>query len=127
MKEDLDVLLDLAVDVEVLGDSLADVDLGSPEDEEPAGKELTALQAGGGGGGGGAEPSAQCRAPVSTVVSARGRSATGSSAVDLVMSTLRNTTWEKDAAGEDTTEVGGLDFCFSFLRDGRSMLMFMYG
>ena len=51
MKEDLDVLLDLAVDVEVLGDSLADVDLGSPEDEEPAGKELTALQAGGGGRG----------------------------------------------------------------------------
>lgn len=96
MKEDLDILLDLAVDVEVLGDSLADVDLTSPEDEELAAKDP--LQA-----GGAAEPSSKCGAaagaPVSTV-----SSASSASAIEG-MSTLRNTTWDKDLGGEDTTEV----------------------
>ncbi|CAM9427746.1 unnamed protein product, partial [Laminaria digitata] len=105
MKEDLDTLLGLAVDVEVLGDSLADVDLSSPEDEELAAKEL--LQAGkAGGAGGAAEPSsrsgaaAAAGAPISTV-----SSRSGASSAEGVMSTLRNTTWDKDLAGEDTTEV----------------------
>lgn len=116
MKEDLDILLDLAVDVEVLGDSLADIDLSSPEDEELS-KDLAAkelLQPGEAeGAGGAAEPSSQggpvARAPSFTVSGATGASA------EIAMSTLRNTTWEKDLGSEDTTEVRTKFFPFCFL------------
>lgn len=116
MKEDLDILLDLAVDVEVLGDSLADIDLTSPEDEELS-KDLAAkelLQTGEAeGAGGAAEPSSQggavARAPSFTVSGATGTS------TEISMSTLRNTTWEKDLGSEDTTEVRTKVFPFFFL------------
>lgn len=117
MREDLDVLLDLAVDVEVLGDSLADVDLTSPEDEDLS-KELAAkdlLQPGEAGGpGGAAEPSSQCgpaaQAPVATV----GSTSDTTSSVEMSMSALQNTTWDKDVGSEDTTEVRSFPFFFAF-------------
>lgn len=118
MREDLDVLLDRAVDVEVLGDSLADVDLTSPEDEELS-KDLAAkdlLPPGKAGGTGGAgEPSSQCgpaaMAPASTV------SSTSATASSVEMSSLQNTTWDKDLSSEDITEVRNFSFFPLFLCD----------
>lgn len=105
MNEGLDTLLDLAVDTEVLRDSFADVDLSSPDDEE---RERESLQ--------GSEASTQSASGDSGVAHRAGGGA-GTSARALVvadvappmkvMSTLRNTSWDKEAGNDDATEVRG--------------------
>lgn len=99
MNEGLDTLLDLAKDAEVLRDSYADIDLTSPdESEEQTGESLE-------------ETDAALSLP-SAAAAARAKSAdasvvlvsTGTPPVKM-MSTLQNTSWNKDAGNDDATEV----------------------
>lgn len=104
MEDSVEGLLDRAADAEALRDSLADVDLSAPEDDDEDGKEEEDEQA------------ARDRdsSAVSALVSPR---AGGGAPPQVVraMPMLRNTSWDKDAVGnDDTTEVCASGGCFFF-------------
>lgn len=104
MKDDLDALLDLAVDAEIASgkDSFADVDLSSPENDDeqqqPAAAPLLTSEKEN------IPAAARARAGVVEAASA-----------GKIMSTLQNTSWEKDAGNEEATEVRSPPSCVCVL------------
>lgn len=104
MKDELDVLLDLAAETEVTNGkgSFADVDLSSPESEDEEEQPTTAPL-----------PTDEKEKKLAAG-EARGGVVEASSSVKI-MSTLRNTSWEKENGNEDATEVRERDRLLCFL------------
>lgn len=94
MEDSVEGLLDRAADAEALRDSLADVDLSAPEDDDDDDWEEEDDEQ---------EARDRDSSAVSALVSPRAGSAPQ---VVKAMPILRNTSWDKDAVGnDDTTEV----------------------
>lgn len=97
MKEGLDTLLELAADTETLEDSFAEVDLSTPEDEEK-GSTLASAK------GKGVATPRKIEPVEATSIMQRFLLFTPSARAKS-MSALQNTSWDREASGEDTTEV----------------------
>lgn len=97
MKEGLDTLLELAADMESLEDSFADVDLSTPGDEKAPKLALAEEKK---------VATPRKIEPIETTSLMQRFLLFTPSARAKSMSALQNTSWDREASGEDTTEVG---------------------